>query len=192
MRLTSTTAATILAYASYVEAQNGIQCHARNPGVNGAISDFCSKKDIVVPSDYATRGKQNMYALVNIDGGRCNPPAWVPQNYCNIQMWTICAHGDVNGAGYRSYGKDGCQRWQIQSTHHPKVPDPPKKPKKKKDKKKNGFIDAVNRKKNKKKKKKKKGKKEKKPKRDLDGVEGMGEEEDDEGFEDVIEVGVEE
>ena len=91
------------------------RCKHKSHAVAQAIARFCSKSNIVVPSTYAESGavggdKGSAYVQIL---GPCNPPQWVPKEFCMKQFHKICAEGDVLGAGRRHYGRNGCQEWTI-------------------------------------------------------------------------------
>lgn len=89
-----------------------VKCGQKNPSVNTAIQQFCSKGDIVVPSDYAKWGKSVNGWHVSITGN-CNPPQWVPREWCQKQLTKLCANGDAKGLGHQRYGNGGCQGWHV-------------------------------------------------------------------------------
>jgi hypothetical protein len=64
----ATAAGVVLASAGFTHAANGDHCRAKNPDVNKAIAEFCSRKNLVVPSDWSTKGKYSVYTRVSIDG----------------------------------------------------------------------------------------------------------------------------
>lgn len=89
-----------------------VKCGRKNPNVNTAIQKFCSKGNIVVPSEYAKWGKSHNGFHVAISGN-CNPPQWVPQDWCRYQLSKLCARGNGQGLGNQRYGAGGCQGWHI-------------------------------------------------------------------------------
>ncbi|KAM3415186.1 hypothetical protein BST61_g10306 [Cercospora zeina] len=92
-----------------------IQCSIKNQYVVDAINRFCSKTNMVVPSDYSKAGvKSNPfpYAWVAING-KCNPPQWVPSKICKSQFFMMCNTGDKVGQNAWTFGKNDCQRWDI-------------------------------------------------------------------------------
>jgi hypothetical protein len=61
----------ILAIASDVmgnDWKNAGECARRGPLINKAISNFCDKGDIVIPSGYASYGKQSGGVRVSVTG----------------------------------------------------------------------------------------------------------------------------
>ena len=94
---------------------NSGTCGAKNPSTNTAIEQFCSKGDIVVPSDYASNG-------VNVDGvvvkvtGQCGYQ-WLPPAWCRAQFHAVCANGGPHaGGGHRVF--NGCQKFVIERVKH--------------------------------------------------------------------------
>ena len=86
-----------------------------------AIRSYCAKTDLVANSLYAMEGK---YAGPNIVGthafvaAKSSCPSasnWIPQKYCLSQFYETCAGGDKYGHGARSYGKGGCQEFNLQA-----------------------------------------------------------------------------
>jgi hypothetical protein len=66
----------------------------------------------VVPGDLAGRGASKTAVSVKI-AGSCAPAQWVPQKYCFIQFYNMCAYR----VRERGYGRDGCQTWGIYGVH---------------------------------------------------------------------------
>jgi len=99
----------VTAWSDFADAS---KCGAKTPDINNAIGKFCSKKDLVVPSRYANRG-------VSVNGwhvaisGKCNPPQWVPFEYCRTQFARMCANGNGQGLNNKRFGRNGCQGWHI-------------------------------------------------------------------------------
>ena len=92
--------------------KHALKCAEKNPYINNAISEFCQKQDIVVPSQYAGEGQT--YAGVHIAiHGTCEPAQWVPAEYCVKQLHRICAKGSKYGTGWSRYGDNDCQKWRI-------------------------------------------------------------------------------
>lgn len=98
--------------AAWSDYDWAVKCGRKNPAVNTAIQRFCAKGDIVVPSEYANRGKSHNGFHVAISGS-CNPPQWVPTQWCRVQLTKLCANGDGQGLGNQRYGNGGCQGWHI-------------------------------------------------------------------------------
>ena len=116
-------------------ATNADKCKSKNGRVYDAITQFCGRTDIVVPSTYATKGAEKAAAppkfpnnlSVRIEGrfgqmilsleilltsaGKCSPPQWVPQNYCKAQFFEACASGGQFGGNVKKFGKNQCQSW---------------------------------------------------------------------------------
>lgn len=103
-------ASSITAWSDYEAA---VKCGQKNPDVNRAITAFCAKTDIVVPSDYASNGFGSNGYHVSISGKKCNPPQWVPQGYCRMQFAQMCANGDGKGLKNTRFGRNQCQGWHI-------------------------------------------------------------------------------
>ena len=120
-------------------------CAAKNAGLVIAIKSFCSKNNIVVPSDYATGAKNgawtfspNKYNQVSIDGSACKDKQyvnlftlhvssvstatvfrrWVPQQHCLSQFYDMCAKGGAHGGKTQKFGTKGCQYWAISYEKH--------------------------------------------------------------------------
>jgi hypothetical protein len=107
----------VLATADVLSAdwKNAGFCARKGVDVNCAITAFCNKQDMVVPSNYASGGATCGPYHIKVTGD-CNPAAWVPSWYCRAQFHSICAQsGHPKGAGVRHYGLGDCQRWEI---HH--------------------------------------------------------------------------
>jgi hypothetical protein len=114
----------LAATASLVHADdwaNAVKCAEKNPDINTAIQQFCSKGDIMSPSHYAHKGKHVNGVGVRI-GGHCSPAEWVPPNYCTSQFHQVCAH-HKHGHGHQHYGTNGCQKFHIGKVHVP-LPNP--------------------------------------------------------------------
>ncbi|KAK4995998.1 hypothetical protein LTR66_004291 [Elasticomyces elasticus] len=111
-------------------------CHQKMLGgsthVVQAINDFCSKRDITVPSTYAWTGvkrgtewagnlpgKHLGTSRVRIDGFCSNGHSWVPQYWCKKQFLDVCAKGNYNGFGEGFFGKNGCQKFIIEDGYGP-------------------------------------------------------------------------
>ncbi|KAK4992235.1 hypothetical protein LTR50_001214 [Elasticomyces elasticus] len=111
-------------------------CHQKMLGgsthVVQAINDFCSKRDITVPSSYAWTGvkrgtewagnipgKHLGTSRVRIDGFCSNGHSWVPQYWCKKQFLDVCAKGNYNGFGEGFFGKNGCQKFIIEDGYGP-------------------------------------------------------------------------
>ena len=86
-----------------------------------SIRALCAKTDLVANSAYAMQG---VYAGPNIIGTHAFIAAkstcpggsnWVPQKYCLSQFYETCAQGNKFGHGRRSYGRDNCQEFNLQS-----------------------------------------------------------------------------
>lgn len=99
--------ALLLAISSLAAADNQQFCSTHHPFIYGAINQFCSKTDMVVPSKYATDGvKASNGAYVKITGN-CSPAQWVPSYWCTEQLLQVCAQTD--GQGSQRFGRNGCQ-----------------------------------------------------------------------------------
>lgn len=129
-------ASTILPVLTYTaltlaatDAQNQATCTKRFPLIAEAIDSFCNRTDdkagqhytdnIIVPSPYADQG----FKFTKWDGtpgwvhvkGTCNPPQWLPRQWCNAQFCDLCANTkDPRGWNTRKYGQDGCQTFLIE------------------------------------------------------------------------------
>lgn len=97
--------------------ENSIACAARNPALNTAIQNFCNCRNsngkfvnnIVIPSPFARRGATIANnARVRITG-KCNPPQWVPLQYCAPQFHAMRAQG----VRKRRFGRNKCQVWSL-------------------------------------------------------------------------------
>jgi len=58
----------------------------------------------------------NMRMRVNINGGTCKGPSWVPRKYCISQFYHVCAvsvRQGIGGSWQLGYGPGGCQRFII-------------------------------------------------------------------------------
>ncbi|KAK3676025.1 hypothetical protein LTR78_004217 [Recurvomyces mirabilis] len=91
MRYISTILGLILASTTPATASYGPSnfdaCANKAPAVINAIGQFCQKTDGVVPSDWAGQGHQGPTGITWIKIlGNCNPPQWVPQEYCFSQF----------------------------------------------------------------------------------------------------------
>ncbi|TKA27180.1 hypothetical protein B0A50_04517 [Salinomyces thailandicus] len=105
--------------ATEVSATHQEKCQKKNGHVVQAIQQFCGKTNLVVPSNYAvlgahvgTGGPQDTRVYIT---GTCSPAQWVPQKYCLSQFYALCAgspHGS-KGDSQGSYGRHGCQNWNI-------------------------------------------------------------------------------
>lgn len=102
--------------------QNAIACSRRNPSINTAIDAFCNKKnaqgqltnDILVPSPYSNAGASHGGVKVSIPG-KCDPPQWVPFEWCAPQFHAMCAGmGRATGSVVKIYGRIGCQAFTIE------------------------------------------------------------------------------
>ena len=70
------------------------------------------------PSPYSKQGMFSNNKKVNIwISGTCNPPQWVPAEYCMSQFYTMCARGDKYGQNTAKYGRNNCQSWHIVQAH---------------------------------------------------------------------------
>lgn len=107
---------TIMAFIAMASADvmgndwsNAGKCASKNADANAAIEAFCSKGDIIIPSDYAKNGVNvgGMVAKVNGDCGW----QWLPPVWCRAQFHAVCAQGGQHGGGYRQF--NGCQNFHI-------------------------------------------------------------------------------
>lgn len=129
-------ASTILPVLTYVvpapaatDAENKAKCTQRFPIIAEAIGYFCNKTDdaamqhytddIIVPSPYADQGFK--YTRFDMSTGwlhvtgTCNPPQWLPRQWCNAQFWDLCANtNDPRGWNTRQFGPGGCQSFLIE------------------------------------------------------------------------------
>ncbi|KAI6849468.1 hypothetical protein KC332_g1866 [Hortaea werneckii] len=126
----------IMAATEVTAVSDHVVCYTKNSFAIDAIHAFCrSRKDIVVPSDYAHKGgvarksgrnKSGIdYALmtnVHIDGN-CKPAQWVPQKYCMFQFKNMCANAGKGyyGASEKRFGRNKCQKWSIVVKVRPKT-----------------------------------------------------------------------
>ncbi|KAF2206465.1 hypothetical protein CERZMDRAFT_89295 [Cercospora zeae-maydis SCOH1-5] len=104
-----------------------IQCSLKNQYVVDAVNRFCSKTNMVAPSEYSSAGvKSNPfpYAWVAINGN-CNPPQWVPSQICKAQFFMMCNTGDRVGQNAWTFGRNECQRWDIVAGKSHKENAPP-------------------------------------------------------------------
>ncbi|GIZ49888.1 hypothetical protein CKM354_001290500 [Cercospora kikuchii] len=103
-------------------------CSIKNSYVVDAVNRFCSKYDMVAPSDYSSAGTKSSppYAWVAINGN-CNPPQWVPADICKAQFCMMCNTGDKVGNNAWTFGKNECQRWDIVASKSQKENAPPLK-----------------------------------------------------------------
>ena len=97
--------------------EHAVKCAQKNPEVNAAISDFCSKGDITIPSKYAREGKTYGGIHVSIHGD-CNPKQWVPPLYCQAQFHKMCARGGPAGGQFAKFGRNDCQKWRIKQVKY--------------------------------------------------------------------------
>ncbi|KAK4575299.1 hypothetical protein LTR86_001152 [Recurvomyces mirabilis] len=101
--------------------ENDKICGQRSPSIMHAIGQFCQKTDIVVPSDYAIHGAHGLYDDPNtythiFITANCDPPQWVPQEYCFSQFKELCANSqDKTFSGVEYFGRQDCQRWHIEN-----------------------------------------------------------------------------
>lgn len=93
---------------------NALQCLVRHPNAYHAINDFClGNGHILVPSDYSKKGKHYGNIFVKIGGdSTCDPPQWVPLEYCKSQFFEVCVDG-AHAHGKKSFGRNGCQSFHI-------------------------------------------------------------------------------
>ncbi|PNS19531.1 hypothetical protein CAC42_7375 [Sphaceloma murrayae] len=91
-------------------------CVWKNPQLVQAIDEFCKNPKIVVPSSYGANGKINGNNVAWIwPQGDC-PSAYVPQQYCYSQFYSVCAKGNAKGYGKGFFGRPGekaCQVWLL-------------------------------------------------------------------------------
>jgi len=93
-----------------------IACTKKNPNLAKAITQFCSKTDIVAPSAYAHNGVtvgDSTAWIWPLDG--C-PTSWVPQHWCYAQFFGMCVKGDKNGYNMNWHTGNGggpCQVWHT-------------------------------------------------------------------------------
>ncbi|KAI5357290.1 hypothetical protein Slin15195_G115020 [Septoria linicola] len=123
----------LIGFAVAIEGPRSVACGRKNKYVVQAVNDFCKKKNIVVPSDYAGSGSRVNYFALPFISGTCNPPQWVPSHICKAQFFQMCINGDAIGQRLAKFGRNKCQTWEIFSTksQHRNAPDNPFKGKKK-------------------------------------------------------------
>ncbi|KAK8215078.1 hypothetical protein M8818_002088 [Zalaria obscura] len=122
MKLTAITS-TLIILAPVAMASDISVCQSKSLQIVAAIEKFCSKTNMVVPSWYAHVGATVGDRSVWIEGAphqTCNPPQWVPQEYCRSQLFHVCAGGTKEGFGYAYYGAGNskCQVFTIQSKEY--------------------------------------------------------------------------
>ena len=89
---------------------NAVKCQQTHPNIFKAIDELCSKTDLVVPSDYAYKGKWVNGKQAKITGNCGNmSPVWVPQYWCRNQFWSVCANSNSVGRGLGIFGEHKCQ-----------------------------------------------------------------------------------
>ncbi|KAF1344056.1 hypothetical protein BDV97DRAFT_425526 [Delphinella strobiligena] len=93
----------IFSAVATTDAENAASCqkHAGND-YTAAISAFCSRANLVVPSEYSYEGLVHGNAKVRIYGN-CYPTQWIPSYWCAAQFHAMCA-----SAGSRT--SDGVSR----------------------------------------------------------------------------------
>jgi hypothetical protein len=86
-----------------------------------SIHALCAKTNLVANSAYAMQGKYagpnavGTHAFVAVKNHCPYGSDWIPQKYCLSQFYETCARGDKYGHGMRSYGKGGCQEFNLQA-----------------------------------------------------------------------------
>ncbi|EME80537.1 uncharacterized protein MYCFIDRAFT_198736 [Pseudocercospora fijiensis CIRAD86] len=81
-------------------ATNAEKCKSKNARVYDAITQFCGRTDIVVPSTYATKGAEKAAA----------PPKF--PNNLSVRI-EACASGGTFGGKVKKFGRNQCQSWII-------------------------------------------------------------------------------
>ena len=88
MQLTNTLSLIFIALTSFASAGAHEKCLEKAPSVVKAIEVFCSKRDLMVPSNYAMSGATDSLPprrFVQITGP-CKPKQWIPPKYCKSQL----------------------------------------------------------------------------------------------------------
>lgn len=86
-----------------------------------SIRALCAKTDLVANSQWAMQGAYagpnsiGTHAFVAVKNHCPYGSDWIPQKYCLSQFYETCARGDKYGHGVRSYGKGGCQEFNLQA-----------------------------------------------------------------------------
>jgi len=101
-------------------------CFSTAKELPALINSFCSESSIMVPSDYASNGKQSGMYMVSI-GGDCEPAEWVPTEWCGIQLREVCTQfgGKAIGPGAFETGRwggGGCQTFRVENVGYEFVP----------------------------------------------------------------------
>ncbi|KAI7088669.1 hypothetical protein KC356_g3099 [Hortaea werneckii] len=125
----------LLAATEVTAISDHVVCYTKNDFAIDAIHAFCSKGNIVVPSDYARKGgvarksgkskggrDWALFTSVSINGN-CKPAQWVPQKYCMSQFKNMCAKAGKGyyGASEKRFGRNKCQKWSIVVKSNPRI-----------------------------------------------------------------------
>jgi len=90
--------------------QNELQCARKDVRMLGTINQFCNT-NVYTGGQYAANGVASWGVRVGI-GASCKWGTYVPQVWCQSQMYEVCAWGGNKGRGERKYD-GGCQHFWI-------------------------------------------------------------------------------
>jgi hypothetical protein len=90
--------------------QNELTCARKDVRALGAINAFCNT-NVYTGGAYAAEGYALGGARVGISAS-CKWGTYVPQVWCQSQMYEVCAYGNGKGRGERKYD-GGCQHFWI-------------------------------------------------------------------------------
>ncbi|KAF2769117.1 hypothetical protein EJ03DRAFT_351592 [Teratosphaeria nubilosa] len=106
---------TALAAVTGVQADYATQCVTTHPLLYAMIENFCAKSDMVCPSNYCDTGIDANGFWIGIQAN-CNPPKWIPTEWCLSQMHEVCAKADSQGNMRETF--DMCQTfvtWNVKT-----------------------------------------------------------------------------
>lgn len=97
------------------------KCNTYRAGPCAAITQFCSRTDIVANSNYAMQGSFSgrngqgigTHAFVAAKSSCPKTNNWIPQKYCFSQFYEVCAKGDKYGHGAQAFAEGQCQEFNL-------------------------------------------------------------------------------
>lgn len=127
-------AALALIAAPVMSEDAGVTCSKKAPQVVAAIGQFCTRlgeRNVAGKGRFSLALPRFTWSLTSAMIGyvqkhstvfkdrrgsvairaNCDPPQWIPKEYCFEQLYSLCATGDWGGANRKNFGRNGCQQW---------------------------------------------------------------------------------